>query len=85
MPDNATQGGCAFRGRRDDLWYLEQLPPSARQALYDAAFDWAAGWVYTRWKRGTPGFKTGPEVAARIAEADAQQIAKDRRRVWGIE
>ena len=83
--DNISHSARFFRGRRDDLWYLERLPPSARAALCDAAFDWAAGWVYSQWRRGRPGFKTGPDIAVRIAEADAKQIRRDRKRVWGIE
>jgi hypothetical protein len=85
MPDNGTQGGRAFRGRRNDFWYLERLPPTARKALCEAAFNWAAGWVYTQWRRGKQGFKTGPDIAVRIAEADTRQIATDRQRVWKIE
>jgi hypothetical protein len=81
---NATQGGHRFYGRRDDLWYYDRLPPTARSALAGAAFDWAAGSLYGPWRRGLPGFVTGSDIAARIAKADAKQIAKDRRRVWGI-
>jgi hypothetical protein len=85
MASNATQGGRAFSGRRDDFWYLDRLPPSARKALCDAAFNWAAGWAYSQWQRGKPGFKTGGDIAARIAEADARQIARDHHQVWGVE
>jgi hypothetical protein len=85
VPNNTSQGGRAFFGRHDDFWYLERLPPTARKALYEAAFNWAAGWVYSQWRRGKRGFKTGSDIAARIAEADAQRITTDRRRVWKIE
>jgi hypothetical protein len=84
MPGNATQCGHVFCGRRDDFWYLEQLPPTARKALCDAAFDWAAGWVYSQWRRGSRGFKTESDIAARIAEADVRQTTADRWRVWKI-
>jgi len=56
MAGNASQGGAAFRGR-PDLWYWERLPPAARAALADAAFDWSAGCVYGLWRRGE--LKTG--------------------------
>jgi hypothetical protein len=84
MPSNSSQSGRSFFGRHDDLWYFDRLPPTARQALAEAAFNWAAGWVYSQWRHGKRGFKTGPEVAARVVEADASQITKDRKRVWGI-
>jgi hypothetical protein len=81
---NVSHGGPVFRGRHDDLWSLDRLPPTARAALANAAFDWASGFFYTRWRRGKHGFKTGADLAARVAEADASQIAKDRKRVWGV-
>jgi hypothetical protein len=84
MAGNATQGGRAFRGCLSDLEYFDSLPPTARQALANAVFDWASGWVFGQWRRGQPGFKTGSDIAVRIAEADARQIAKDRKRVWKI-
>jgi hypothetical protein len=84
MPGNALQGGCAFRGRHDDFWYFDQLPPTARNALANAVFDWSSGWVHGAWRRGRPGFKTGADVAARIAEADARQIEKDRNASGGM-
>jgi hypothetical protein len=83
MADNASQGGSSFHGRRPDFWYFDQLPPTARNALANAAFDWSSGAFYSRWHRGVSGFKTGADIAARIAEWDREQIAKDRCRVWG--
>jgi hypothetical protein len=74
-----------FRGRHSDYWYLERLPPDMRQVLCNAAFDWSAGWIYTQWCRGKPGWQTGTDIAVRIAEADAKQISKDRQRVWSFE
>jgi Family of unknown function (DUF6525) len=82
---NATQGGPSFWGRRPDLWYFDRLPPTARAALANAAFDWASGWIYGRWRRGTPGYQTGPDISQRIAEADARQITRDRKRVWKLD
>lgn len=76
--------GRAFRGRHDDFHYFDQLPPTARAALAGAVFRWSAGAVLTRWRRGQRGYVTGADIARTVAEADQRQIAKDRRRVWGI-
>jgi len=84
MTDNTSQGGPFFIGRHIDTWYFDRLPPTARKALAEAAFNWSSGAIYTAWRRSAAGFKTGPDCAARIAEADARQIAKDRRRIWGL-
>lgn len=86
MASNSNfSSGSTFQGAHDDLHYFDRLPPTARRALANAAFDWSAGAVLGRWKRGQRGYKTGADVAARIAEWDAKQTAKDRKRVWGIE
>jgi hypothetical protein len=63
----------------------EKLPPSARKALQEAAFDWAPQPIKTYWTKGRKGFKTGKDIAARVAEWDAKHIARDRKRVWKIE
>ena len=84
MGSNANfSSGSTFSGRMSDLEYFDKLPPSARKALANAAFDWASGAVYNRWKKAKPGYKTGADVASRIAEWDAKQITKDSKRVWG--
>jgi hypothetical protein len=36
--------------------------------------------MYGRWQRGVRGFKTEADIAARIAEADAHQIAEGHKR-----
>jgi hypothetical protein len=72
--NNTSQGGRVFFGRHDNFWYLERLPPTARKALCEAAFNWAAGWIYSRWRQGKRGFKTESDIAARIAEVGAEQI-----------
>jgi len=81
---NASQGGCSFRGQYPDLWYWERLPPAAREALANSCFDWSSGWIYGQWRRGNPGFQSGADIATTLAMADANQINKDRKRVWGI-
>jgi hypothetical protein len=86
MASNASQStGSYFHGAHGDMHYFDQLPPSARQALANATFDWSSGSVLNHWKKARRGFKTGKDIAARVAEWDATQIAKDRKRVWGIE
>jgi len=85
MPNNSNfSSGSTFRGALKDLDYFDKLPPSARAALANAVFDWSSGAVFNRWKAAKRGYKTGKDVAAKILEWDAQQIAKDRKRVWGI-
>jgi len=83
MGQNAKQSsGSVFRGAKPDLWYFDQLPPSARAALANAAFSWSSG--ADRWKKGAKGYGTGQQVAERVREWDAAQIKIDRKRVWGI-
>ena len=63
---------------------FDKLPPTARAALANAAFNYAAQPVKTRWNRGDPGYKTGKDIATSIAAWDKRRIAKDRWKVWGI-
>jgi hypothetical protein len=70
MSDNAHKVGRRARTTKPDLWYYDRLPPTARRALAEAERDWASSWLYTRWKSGAPGFKTGKDCAAKIAWAD---------------
>jgi len=72
MGDNAHKVGRRARTTKPDLWYYDQLPPTARRALAEAERSWASSWVYTRWKKGEPGFKTGKDCAATITKADRQ-------------
>lgn len=76
MSGNATQGGSGARLAHDDFWYYDRLPPTARQALANAAFDWSAGYFYNRWNKGKPGFKTGQDIARHVASADASTKRK---------
>jgi len=81
---NASQSGPGFRSVRPDWWFYDQLPPTARAALANAAFNWSAGSIHSAWRRGVPGYKTGADIAQAIAKADARQIEKDRERVWNF-
>jgi Family of unknown function (DUF6525) len=81
---NATQSATGVQLRHPDLHYFDQLPPTARAALANAAFDWSAGAILNRWKKARHGYKTARDITARVAEWDKIQIARDRKRVWGI-
>lgn len=54
----------------------DKLPPSARKALQDSLCDWACPPLMTYWRNGRKGFKTGKDIAARIAEWDAKKLSK---------
>jgi len=69
----------AYRCRHPDLWYFDQLPPTA-----NAAFNWSAGAILNGWKRGEAGYRTGKQIAERVAKADARQINQDQKRVWSV-
>lgn len=74
MGNNANfSSGSTFRGALKDLDYFDKLPPTARQALANAVFDWSSGAVFNRWKAGRRGYKTGKDVASRVSEWDARE------------
>jgi hypothetical protein len=58
----------------------DNLPPSARRALQDSAFNWACPPLVTHWRKGARGYKTGKDIAATLAQAEAKRHAKDVRR-----
>jgi len=70
MGTNAKQKGGRASFAKPDLWYFDQLPPTARQALANANFSWSAGYYLNKWKRGQRGFKSGREIAERVHAAD---------------
>jgi len=76
MGSNTPRTGRAARVSKPDLWYYDQLPPTARAALANAAFDWSAGAMFNHWRKGVKGYKTGKDIAERIAAADASVIKK---------
>jgi hypothetical protein len=67
---NAHKVGRRASTTKPDLWYYDQLPPTARAALANADHAWSSGWIFNRWKRGERGYKTGKDCAAAIARAD---------------
>ncbi len=80
MSDNSPKVGSRSSVTKPDMWYFDQLPPTARQALANAAFNWSSGSMLNRWKRGLRGYKTGAEIAERVRAADAGVIAKSHGR-----
>ena len=66
--------------RYPSLHYYDKLPPTARAALQNAVVDWHASPLLTRWRRGTNGYKTGPDIAARVAEWDATWLAAQQKK-----
>lgn len=63
----------------------DKLPPTARAALANAAWDWATQPLLTGWRKGRPGFRTGAEIAAKIARADADETGKDALKTYGAD
>ncbi len=70
MSGNSPRVGRRSQTTKPDMWYFDQLPPTAREALANANFNWSAGSMLNRWKRGLRGYKTGKEIAARVRAAD---------------
>lgn len=63
----------------------DKLPPTARLALQNAAFKWAAQPILSRHRNGVRGYVTGPDILKTIAHRDAKKIAKDCSKIWGID
>lgn len=59
---------------------FDKLPRSARQALANAAICWATQPFLSRHRRGAKGYRTGREIAERVAWADRNQHEKDAKR-----
>lgn len=59
---------------------FDKLPPTARRALANAAICWATQPILTYWRRGYKGYKTGAEIAAKVAAWDNGWHRKDARR-----
>jgi Family of unknown function (DUF6525) len=76
---NNTHDAPIFRGRKPDSYYLDRLPAGARRALNEAKFDWASGAFYRLWRRRVQGYRTEQDLVERVHEADADQIARERK------
>lgn len=70
MSANSPRVGRRSQTTKPDMWYFDQLPPTARQALANAMFNWSSGSMYNRWKKGLKGYKTGKDIADRVRIAD---------------
>lgn len=70
-----SKGGY-YSTRENSYAAYDKLPPTAKQALQEAAFDWAVQPIKTRWTKGMKGYRTGKEIAATIAKWDREKIAK---------
>jgi uncharacterized protein YmfQ (DUF2313 family) len=71
MSENSPKVGRRSSVSKPDMWYFDQLPPTARAALANANFNWSSGSMLNRWKRGLKGYKTGAQIAERVRAADA--------------
>lgn len=69
--------GSYYSTTENSMRAYDKLPPSARKALQDAVFSWAPQPLYTRWRDGRKGYKTGKDLAARIIEWDQKAVAKE--------
>jgi hypothetical protein len=63
----------------------DKLPPTARAALANAAWCWAAQPLLTGWRNGYPGLRTGAEIAAKIACLDADETGKQALKTYGAD
>ncbi len=79
-----NSSGSYHSTRENSMAAFDKLPPTIRAALANAAFCYAPQPIRTRFNRGLMGYRNVKEVAATIRRWDAEKIAKDRKRVWGI-
>ena len=68
MSKNSPRVGRNARMTKPDMFYYDQLPPTARAALANANFNWSSGAVLNRWKRG--GYRSVKDIAVAIRAAD---------------
>ena len=59
--------------KRDNWYYLDQLPSELRLALCHAAFTWDAKYFLDKWNRGTHSI---PALIREIKAADERLAAK---------
>lgn len=60
----------------------DKLPPSARAALANTAFDWASQPFLTGFER-RGRWKNGKELAAYIVNLDCTEVGKEAYRTYG--
>lgn len=76
-----SSGAASYASREKQMAAYDRLPPSIRVALANAAFDWAP-YPIRKWFES--GRRTAKQLVGDVAKWDREQIAKDRKRVWGI-
>lgn len=59
---------------------FDNLPPTARAALRDAAICWATQPILSRHRDGRKGYRLGKDVAATVAGWDKARHTKDARK-----
>jgi Family of unknown function (DUF6525) len=77
---NFRASGRSHATRESQFKAYDRLPPIIRQALQNAAFDWAS-YPIRRWFES--GRFTAKECVRLIQKWDREQIRKDAKRVWG--
>jgi hypothetical protein len=82
MASNTTLSGGrkSYASREKQFAAYDRLPRSVRAALANAAFDWAPFPIRHHFERGR---YTAKRLVELVAIWDAQQIARDQKRVWG--
>jgi len=78
---NFKSGSSSYASKEAQMAAYDALPRSVREALANAAFDWAPFPVNKRFQRGQ---RSAKELCKDITRWDRDQIAKDRTRVWGL-
>jgi hypothetical protein len=74
MSENVRGSGYPCTIERDLAAY-DQLPPAARRAIAEGIDNWAAVPLLKRYLRGKPNYRTGDQIAARIAQTDQLELA----------
>lgn len=82
MGNAHRSGSVSYASKEKQMAAYDALPKSMREALANSPFNWAAYPIKQRFERGALNAKTWVGL---IAQWDAEQIAKDRTRVWGLE
>ena len=81
MSQQRIKSKRSYASKENQWKAYERLPPSVRAALQQSTFDWAS---YPIWRWFEAGEYSAKELVERIAKWDAEQTAKDRKRVWGL-
>ena len=70
----SNSSGAYYTTPENAMKAFDKLPPSARKALAEAAFNYAPQPIVTRWRRGQHGYRTGPEIADAVARWDRKRL-----------